>query len=133
MSGGSGGASGCATGAPSTTEVVSGTCKGYKRPSWQNGVFGSPANKVRNLPDVALFAADAPWGHSYLLCATNQGGCVSNFGGTSFAAPIMAGVQALVNVKTKATKGTGNPNVVYYKLAAKEYNSTTQRADPAIQ
>jgi subtilase family serine protease len=37
-------------------------------------------------------------------------------GGTSFAAPIMAGVQALVNQKLGGMQG--NPNPVYYKLAA---------------
>jgi subtilase family serine protease len=37
-------------------------------------------------------------------------------GGTSFAAPILAGVQALVNHKTGSAQG--NPNYVYYRLAA---------------
>jgi subtilase family serine protease len=36
-------------------------------------------------------------------------------GGTSFAAPILAGIQALVNEKTGGPQG--NPNPVYYKLA----------------
>ncbi len=38
---GSGGPSGCATGAPSMSEVVSGSCAGYPKPSWQS-VFGNP-------------------------------------------------------------------------------------------
>ena len=33
---GSGGPSGCATGAPSTAGVVSGSCRGYAKPSWQS-------------------------------------------------------------------------------------------------
>ena len=37
-------------------------------------------------------------------------------GGTSFAAPAMAGIQALVNQKTSGRQG--NPNPTYYKLAA---------------
>ena len=37
-------------------------------------------------------------------------------GGTSFSAPILAGVQALVNQKTGSAQG--NPNYVYYRLAA---------------
>ncbi|SPE26947.1 hypothetical protein SBA3_1330012 [Candidatus Sulfopaludibacter sp. SbA3] len=37
-------------------------------------------------------------------------------GGTSFAAPIVAGIQALVN--QNAGGAQGNPNYVYYRLAA---------------
>jgi subtilase family serine protease len=43
-------------------------------------------------------------------------------GGTSFASPALAGIQALVNQKTGASQG--NPNYTYYKLAAAEYGST---------
>jgi hypothetical protein len=43
-------------------------------------------------------------------------------GGTSFAAPIVAGIQALINQKMKG-EAQGNPNYVYYKLAAKEYGA----------
>ena len=42
--------------------------------------------------------------------------------GTSFAAPIMAGIQALVNQKTASRQG--NPNPVYYQLATSEYGSS---------
>jgi subtilase family serine protease len=37
-------------------------------------------------------------------------------GGTSFAAPILAGIQALVNQKVGGAQG--NPNYIYYQLAA---------------
>jgi subtilase family serine protease len=37
-------------------------------------------------------------------------------GGTSFSAPIFAGIQALVNQQNGGAQG--NPNSVYYKLAA---------------
>ena len=43
-------------------------------------------------------------------------------GGTSFASPIMAGIQALVNQKTGERQG--NPNPVYYSLAASEYGAS---------
>lgn len=131
VTGGSGGPSACATGAPSTTDVVSGTCAGYAKPSWQN-VFGNPADGVRDLPDVALFAANGLWGHSYTICFsdTSQGGvaCTGNpdtwvgIGGTSAASPIMAGVQALINQSTGSSQG--NPNPTYYKLAAAEYGAS---------
>lgn len=127
---GSGGPSGCATGAPSIAGVVSGTCKGWPKPSWQV-VEGSRADKVRDIPDVSLFAANGVWGHYYVYCDSDTrdnescSGVPSNWsgaGGTSFASPILAGIQALVNQKTGARQGAPNP--VYYKLAAAEYGTT---------
>ena len=108
---GSGGPSGCATGAASTSGVVSGTCAGYPKPSWQS-VVGNPADKVRDLPDVSLFAANGVWGHYLVVCETTDGdscaGALSTWpggGGTSFAAPIMAGIMALVDQKKGASQG----------------------------
>ena len=127
---GSGGPSGCATGTASTSGVVSGTCKGYAKPSWQS-LVGNPADGVRDMPDVSLFAANGVWGHYYVYCDsdTQDGGVActgapsgwSGAGGTSFASPIVAAVQALVNQKQGAKQG--NPNPTYYKLAAAEYGS----------
>ena len=129
---GSGGPSGCATGSASTSGVVSGTCKGYAKPSWQTGVVGIPADGVRDLPDVSLFASNGLWGHYYVFCwsDTTEGGTActgapsgwSGAGGTSFASPILAGIQALVNQKQGARQG--NPNPVYYQLAATEYGTS---------
>ena len=129
---GSGGPSGCATGSASTSGVVSGTCKGYAKPSWQTGVVGIPADGVRDLPDVSLFASNGLWGHYYVFCwsDTREGGTActgapsgwSGAGGTSFASPILAGIQALVNQKQGARQG--NPNPVYYQLAATEYGAS---------
>ena len=129
---GSGGPSGCATGSASTSGVVSGTCKGYAKPSWQTGVVGIPADGVRDLPDVSLFASNGLWGHYYVFCwsDTREGGTActgapsgwSGAGGTSFASPILAGIQALVNQKQGARQG--NPNPVYYQLAATEYGTS---------
>ena len=129
--GGGGAPSGCATGKPSTSEVVSGTCAGYKKPSWQVGFLGIPSADVRVLPDVSLFAADGVWNHFYIYCDTDPtdesgtcSGAPKNWpggGGTSFSAPIMAGIQALVDQKHGAQ---GNPDSVYYKLAAKEYGTS---------
>jgi hypothetical protein len=66
--GGSGGPSRCATGTPSIAGVVSGTCAGYPKPSWQSGVVGIPSDGVRDLPDVSLFSSFGPWNHSYVIC-----------------------------------------------------------------
>ena len=134
--GASGGPSGCATGAPSTPGVVSGTCAGYAKPWWQS-VLGNPADGVRDLPDISLHAADAfSWGHAYVYCFSDasEGGlpCTgspstwSQTGGTSFSAPIMAGIQSLVNQSTG--ERWGNPNPTYYWLAASEYGASGNSA-----
>jgi subtilase family serine protease len=127
---GSGGPSGCATGSPSVAGEVSGTCKGYAKPAWQS-LVGVPADGVRDIPDVSLFAANGVWGHYYVFCWTDtrEGGAScsgapstwSGAGGTSFASPIMAAIQSLVNQKTASS--WGNPNPTYYKLAAAEYGT----------
>jgi subtilase family serine protease len=129
---GSGGPSGCATGVSTANGVVGGSCQGYAKPSWQTGVTGIPNDGVRDLPDVSLFAADGVWGHYYVYCFsdTANGGvpCTgapinwAGAGGTSFASPIMAGIQALVNQKMGGAQG--NPNPVYYKLAASSVASS---------
>jgi subtilase family serine protease len=94
-------------------------------------VSGIPNDKVRDIPDVSLFAANGLWGHYYVFCwsHTAEGGapCVGDpsgwagAGGTSFSSPILAGIQALVNQHVGGAQG--NPNYVYYKLAASEYSS----------
>ena len=128
---GGGGPSQCATGTPSINGVVSGTCAGWPKPSWQS-VFGNPNDGVRDTPDVSLFAADGLWSHFYVFCWSNtaQGGATcgsdpsawSGAGGTSFASPIMAGIQALINQKAGGPQG--NPAPAYYQLAAAEYGSS---------
>ena len=88
----------------------------------------------RYLPDVSLFAANGVWGHFYVYCLTDtaQGGGPCTYssatdtlalaaGGTSFASPALAGIQALVNQYTGSAQG--NPNYAYYKLAAEEYGA----------
>jgi uncharacterized repeat protein (TIGR01451 family) len=100
-------------------------CAGTPKPSWQAGP-GVQADGVRDLPDVALFSAVGPWGHAYVFCDSDGATCATNqppnawsyAGGTSFASPVMAGIQALVNQSTGSRQG--NPNVVYYTLAASQ-------------
>jgi subtilase family serine protease len=125
-SSGSGGPSSCAV------QAAGGGCQGYPKPPWQAGLPGNPADGVRDLPDVSLFAANGVWGHYYVYCDsdTQDGGAAcsgapsgwSAAGGTSFSAPIMAGIQALVNQSTGSRQG--NPNSVYYALAAGQAAST---------
>jgi subtilase family serine protease len=124
---GSGGPSNCATGVPAIFGLSDGTCAGYAKPSWQTGVSGIPKDGVRDIPDVSSFAAEGNlWGHYSIVCYsdTANGGSPcdsdpgdwSGYGGTSLAAPELAGIQALVNQKVGGPQG--NPNPVYYSLAA---------------
>jgi len=128
---GGGGPSQCATGTPSTAGVVSGSCAGWAKPSWQV-VLGNPSDGVRDTPDVSLFAADGLWSHYYVFCWSDISGggascggdpsAWSGAGGTSFASPIMAGIQALINQKAGGPQG--NPAPIYYQLAAAEYGAS---------
>jgi len=136
LGGGEGGPSGCYSGAASTStpHVVSGTCRGYPKPSFQKSFLGVPADGVRDIPDVSLFASDgSAWSHNYVTCFTDRshggGSCsgnpvtwVANAGGTSYAAPIMAGIQALVDQRTGSVQG--NPLPTYYALAKAEYGTS---------
>ena len=133
---GSGGPSGCATGTASTSGVVSGTCAGYPKPYWQSGVVGIANDNVRDLPDVSLFASNGFWSHFYWYCLsdTAEGGGTCDYandpddaelvnaaGGTSFSAPALAGIQALIN--QASGQKWGNMNTRYYALAASQYGS----------
>lgn len=120
---GSGGASSaavCAAGYDQTTGACDGALTGYPKPSWQTGA-GVPADKVRDLPDVSLFAADGPNYSYYAMCADdgdcqpNSSGPVQIFGvgGTSASAPSFAGIMALVNQKYSRQ---GQADFVLYPL-----------------
>jgi subtilase family serine protease len=130
---GSGGPSTCATGTPTILGYTDGTCAGVPKPSWQKGVVGIPKDKVRDIPDVSLFASNGFWGHYYVVCysdpaaapysapCTGAPSSWAGFGGTSVSSPIMAGIQTLIN--QKAGERQGNPNPTLYVLAAREYES----------
>jgi subtilase family serine protease len=135
LGGGEGGPSSCATGTPLAGGVVGGTCKGWPKPRWQTAVIGIPADGVRDIPDVSLFASDGEvWDRQYAICFSDPNNygvpCagtttadIDNWapggGGTSYAAPIMAGLQALINQRTGSA--WGDANVELYRLAAKAY------------
>lgn len=138
---GSGGPSTCFTGKPSIPGVVSGTCKGNPKPSYQKGVPGVPQDGLRDQPDLSLFAADGVWGSFYVECMSDEkeGGApctlendafVQGGGGTSFASPAMAGIQALIDQKYGRQ---GNANYVYYALATKQFNKPGAKGCNASQ
>ncbi len=118
--GGSGGASNCITSSDQSLSTCSG---GYAKPDWQTGP-GVPNDETRDVPDVAMFAADglnasfyvACMTDIYLGCAGGAGGSLIPIGGTSASTPIFAGIMALINQKTGSRQG--NANYVFYPLAA---------------
>ncbi len=106
-------------------QTATGGWAGYAKPGWQSGP-GVPGDRVRDLPDVSLFAANGANFSFYPICAA-PGDCaaaqnsatvyVTSVGGTSASAPAMAAIQALVNQATGSRQGQAN--YVYYALAAK--------------
>lgn len=116
------------------------------KPTWQAGVPGIPSDNKRDVPDIALYSSPALPG--YLFCTSDtsdwytppsnstnpaqQNSCNQGFrdsatgyltvaGGTSFAAPIFAGMVAILNQKAGYAGGQGLLNKALYSLAS---NST---------
>ena len=109
----------------------------YPKPYWQAGTVGMPNDGKRDLPDVSLFASNAFWSHAILFCMSDaaQGGYPCNYtngtdtlnnsaGGTSFTAPQLASIQALINQKVGGPQG--NPDPIYYDLAKAEFGSSSK-------
>jgi len=106
-----------ATGGGSSTYIA--------KPSWQTGP-GVPGDSFRDVPDVS-FSSSLHDG--YLICLASAGfDCSSQiavFGGTSAAAPSMAGVAALLNQRLGAAQGNLNPLLYQLAASALRQNSTT--------
>jgi subtilase family serine protease/uncharacterized membrane protein len=119
---GSGGASNCATGSGLGSGQYSSCTAGYPKPSWQVAT-GMPADNVRDLPDVSLFASNGSNYSFYPICQ-DDGDCqpassgnviqIYGVGGTSASTPAFAGMMALVNQKYGPQ---GQANYVLYPLA----------------
>ena len=123
---GGGGASNsavCSTGVYDSSGACTGSLAGYPKPVWQAG-SGVPADKVRDLPDVSLFASNGVNYTFYPICAVD-GDCqqpsggnlyqISGVGGTSASTPSFAGIMALVNQKYGRQ---GQADFVLYPLKA---------------
>jgi subtilase family serine protease len=108
------------------------------RPPWQTGVAGIGSSTYRTVPDISLDSSPNNAGYTYCTSDTSSystgqvNSCNSGFrdsvtgdltvaGGTSFAAPIFAGMLALIN-QAKAPSGQGLINPTLYSLAS---NATT--------
>ncbi len=115
----------------------------FARPTWQisSGApgLGSISGSSRLVPDISL--SSSPNNAGYLYCSSDtgataiQGSCSHGFrdansqyltvaGGTSFAAPVFAGMLAIINQATKSA-GQGLINPTLYSLAS---NSATYAA-----
>jgi hypothetical protein len=106
----------------------------YSQPVEQVGISGSTNHTSRMLPDVSLFSANGIFGHALVFCMSdeNNGGTACDFddpdsvfansaGGTSFAAPAMAGVQTLINQATGDRSGNVLP--AFYGIAARQFGT----------
>ena len=88
----------------------------FPQPAWQTGA-GVPGDGARHVPDLALSSSASHDG--YYVYFRRTSGYV---GGTSVAAPTMAGIFALLNqylvsVKAQTQPGLGNVNPTIYRLA----------------
>ena len=110
----------------------------FSKPSWQ-AAPGVPNDGKRDVPDISL--ASDPGHDGYVLCTeTSSGSTLSStcvypltgnevayfpannsgflYGGTSIAAPQLAGMITLWNQKSGNTKGIGNANPLLYLAAS---------------
>lgn len=93
-----------------------GTSIFFSKPVWQTGP-GVPNNSFRNVPDLSLASAAD---HDGYYVYTN--GALQIYGGTSVAAPTMAGIvtllnQYLVTSGAQQQAGLGNINPMLYRMA----------------
>jgi subtilase family serine protease len=108
-----------------------GTSTLYPVPPWQRP-FVPTGTTHRLLNDVSMYASagvfneikdpagNGVWGHAFRLCYSpincgSDPGKWPEFDGTSFASPIWAGIQALIN--QRAGRRQGLPTPTYYLLA----------------
>jgi subtilase family serine protease len=113
---GGGGASSC-----TVLSSANACTSGYAKPTWQTGP-GVPADGVRDVPDVSLFASNGANMSAFAICPF-QGECAPGsdntaeiylVGGTSASSPSMAGIMALINQKYGRQ---GQANFTIYPLS----------------
>jgi Pro-kumamolisin, activation domain/Bacterial Ig-like domain (group 3) len=159
ISAGSGGTSNCVSGTENSSSGLitcasSGTFPngGYAKPAFQTSL--TPADSVRDIPDVAFFASNGGplatgTGVAYVVCesdsnpqdSTTPTGASCNIstpyqdftlvGGTSAATPAFAAVMALVN-QANGGERQGNANYVLYNLAATSGSYTTSACQSSV-
>jgi len=107
----------------------------YAKPDWQStAVLGVANDKSRDLPDISLFAANGIWRHFYVICMSDEseGGAPCSlanpldvlgnaYGGTSFVAPIMAGITGMLAEVEGGNVGNMAPEL--YSLAQLQFSN----------
>lgn len=138
IAGGSGGKSNCIQSDGSNESSCS---QGYPKPSWQAGP-GVPADGVRDIPDISLFASNGFNASFYAICEADMNPSATScdpfsgnstflgIGGTSASSPAFAGIMALVNQATGERQG--NANYILYKLASQSGYTCTSIAAPSV-
>lgn len=111
------------------------------KPSWQRIVHGAAKDQSRDLPDVSLFGGSYG-GYSWVILCTGFYPCTANFaspvelvGGTSLSAPMMAGIQALIDQGLSSdglSANQGNAAPTLYELARNEYGGPTGKAPGSL-
>ena len=130
IAGGGGGASNSAlcSSTYNSSNACTGSLSGYPKPAWQSG-SGVPADGVRDLPDLSLFASNGVNYTYYPICyydgdcqpvSSGQSVQFAGVGGTSASTPSFAGIMALVNQKYGRQ---GQAGFVLYPLATQFPNS----------
>jgi hypothetical protein len=79
--------------------------------------FTNAGNRLQ--PDVSLFASNGFWDHDLPSYESDASTPLSYAGGTSFVAPQLAGIFALIQQKTG--ERLGQPNYVLYNMAGTEF------------
>jgi len=145
--GGGGGKSSCTV---SDGQNLSTCAAPHAKPSWQTAL--TPADSVRDMPDLAMFASNGFNGSFYIICEadllgtqniisigggyastscdpSDQNTGIVGLGGTSAPTPSFAGIMALVDQATGSRQG--NANYALYKIAGTTGNTCTSAANPA--
>ena len=99
----------------------------YPKPAWQLlSIPGVPNDNARDMPDVSL-NADVYVGYRVYTCTNDTGPCGSPswviVGGTSAAAPSLAGIMALI---VQSAQGRlGNVNTALYQIGNAQYSGAS--------
>ena len=105
----------------------------YALPTWQSGITGLSASATkRAIPDISLFGSNGVWSHAIVSCdsqsSTSNCSSLSAFGaagGTSFVAPQLTGIAALLVQYTGERQGLWNPAL--YALAKAQFTTAATK------
>jgi len=105
----------------------------YALPTWQTGITGLSASATkRAIPDISFFGSNGVWSHAIVSCdsqsSTTNCSSLATFGeagGTSFVAPQLTGIAALLVQYTGERQGVLNPAL--YALAKAQFTAAATK------